>query len=65
MGYLSLSQCQKIKIKATGSDIINIKKIDRKDEKEARHKGRTRGGFSEKKKKILAVTKLKLLNPKY
>lgn len=51
MGYLSLSQCQKIKIKATDSNIINIKKIDRKDEKEARHKGKDTGGFQREKKK--------------
>lgn len=52
--YLFIYQCKK-KIKVTGNNILNMKKRDRKNEKEARYKERTRGVsvfFSQKKCKI-------------
>lgn len=56
--YLFIYQCKK-KIKVTGNNILNMKKRDRKNEKEARKKRDTRTGhegfqflFSQKKCKI-------------
>jgi hypothetical protein len=43
MSYIYLSINVRKKIKVTGNNILNMKKRDRKNEKEARYKERTRG----------------------